>query len=305
MQLIRLVILLSLSMRAIAQSEDSELKPCGTVVKSIRLKRDCSAPMVIAANNVRVNLNGHTIHNVPPGFDGYRRAGVEVLNRRGVTVENGTIIGPRIGLFVQGGDRHTFRNLHVQAEGVWVTPQYKVATAVAVEDVDRAVLKRITTTPGLTSPVFIFIGKRSKISQVDSLDVAIFGDDLLISDNKFSGDYVGGQATCGLTYSGQRSVIRRNTLTTPGTKQFTAGLCIEGSDNVFRHNLIAGVSAGLRIGGASVRNVISHNDITSDPTVVPDAVDIKGGDDPCANIWKHNNFKTDSEGDGPDAGCIR
>lgn len=301
---IQAVIFLSIYLPSLAIAHNKALEPCGTVVKSIKLQRDCFAPMVIGADNITVDLNGHTIQNVPPDGD-QSRAGVEIMNRRGVTVKNGTIVGPRNGLFVYYGSEHTFKNLKVRAEGEWVTPQDKWATAVSIQEVDHIVLKRISTTPGLTLPVFIFIGAKSKISQVKSRGSYIFGDDLIIFDNKLDGGLVGAQTSCGLSLSGNRNVLWNNKLTCPSTNRLFGGLCVEGSDNLIKHNLISGTATGLDLAYTANNNLIRNNKITSNPGTVPDALDIRCGDNACSNTWRNNKFKTDSEGDGPAAGCIR
>ena len=302
MQMIRALLILSLFLPTLAHGHDGELKPCGKVTRSIKLKSDCSAPLIVAADNVTINLGGHTVRNIPPGFDGEISNGVEVINRNDVTIKNGTIIGPRYGLFVSGGRGHTFRDLDVTAEG---DPEFNAATAVAVEEVEHTLLRRIKTTPGSTLPVFIFIGSRSQISDVTTRGAYIFGDALLISNNNFNGGKVGPQTTCGLAYAGQRSMIRGNMLTTPSTNLFSAGLCVEGNNNSIKRNIMFGSRAGLGLIAASTGNVISNNKVSSDPTAVPGAVDIRGGDNACGNTWKNNKFKTDSEGDGHNEGCIQ
>ena len=304
-----LSVLALLILPTIARAHDSTLKPCGTVVKSSRLKKDCSAPMVIGANNITVNLNGHTIRNVPPGYHEEGRGGVEVIDRRGVTIKNGTVRGPAYGLFVQRGGDHTFRNLDVKAEA-------ESGNAVRIEDVDRTLVKRITTTPRFDVPVFLFKGTHSTISNVtsrgDSAHGAfVRGEALLIANNDFKSG-TGAEAACGLLFRGQKSIIRGNQLTTSATEEgrfltgvIAGGLCVIGDDNLIKRNIIVGAGTGFVLDSAAAKNVIRNNSVTSDPTIVPDAIDIRGGDNACANTWKNNDFETDSEGDGPDAGCIR
>ncbi len=294
---------------SLARAQNNEVEPCGTVVKSIRLKKDCSAPMVIGANNITVNLNGHTIRNVPPGYDEEGRGGAEVIDRRGVTIKNGTVLGPRYGLLVQRGGEHTFRNLDVKAEA-------ESGNAVRIEDVDHTLVKRITTTPRFDVPVFLFKGKHSTISNVtsrgDSAHGAfIRGEALLIANNDFKSG-TGAEAACGLLFRGERSILRGNQLTTSATEEgrflpgvIAGGLCVIGDDNLIKRNIIVGAGTGLALDSAAASNVIRNNSVTSDTTIVSDALDIRGGDNACANTWKNNDFETDSEGDGSDAGCIR
>lgn len=102
MLLIPVVLILSFFLPAIAQSQYEVLKPCGTITKNLMLKSDCAAPMVIARDNIRVNLNGHVIQAVPLPGDG-SHGGIEIIGRRGVTIKNGTIIGNQFGLLVRRG----------------------------------------------------------------------------------------------------------------------------------------------------------------------------------------------------------
>jgi hypothetical protein len=107
--------------------------------------------MVIAADNVTVNLDGHTIRAVPPDY-GQGRGGVEVLERRGVTIKNGTIFSGTYGLFVEGGGGHSFRNLHAR---------------VFITEVDRTLVKRITSESGADPCTsFYFLGDHRTISRV-------------------------------------------------------------------------------------------------------------------------------------------
>ena len=52
----------------------------------------------------------------------------------------------------------------------------------------------------------------------------------------------------------------------------------------------------------STQNLLQGN--TAQANVILDVADLNS--DPCtANTWKSNNFTTDSEGNGSQAGCIR
>jgi hypothetical protein len=302
MKLIPVALIFSLFLPAMARGDDNALKPCGTITKSILLKRDCSAPMIIARDNITVNLNGYTIRAVPLP-ENSSQVGVEIIDRRGVTIKNGTIMGNRYGLQVRRGGGHTFKNLKAKAT---TYPGFSVL----LEDVDDTLVKRVTAksiSGGLSA--FFFIGTNSKIEQVtargnESRGAIIFGDTLVIANNNFESR----AGSSGLRFSGDRSIIRGNKLTTstPNT-----GLCFQGTNNLIEHNTIAGTLLGLFAGcdagpyRPTEGNIFRNNDITSDPTMYPQALDILAPEIACANTWKNNDFKTDSEGDGPDAGCIR
>ena len=81
---------------------------CGqTITEDTTLENDLGPcpghGVVIGADNITFDLNGHTIRG-SAGRDG---AGVYVLNRTGVTVENGTVTAFDIGVAIDGGSDNT------------------------------------------------------------------------------------------------------------------------------------------------------------------------------------------------------
>ena len=83
----------------------SNLPPCGVVTSDTTLQNDCAAPLIVAADNISVNLNRHRIIGTRT------QAGVEIFNRQNVRVKNGFILGCDAGLDVRGGGRHRFELL--------------------------------------------------------------------------------------------------------------------------------------------------------------------------------------------------
>jgi parallel beta-helix repeat protein len=71
---------------------------CGdTLTRDTRLHRDLNCAgsgLIIGADNVRLDLNGHTV----AGADWEESVGIEVASRRGVTVRNGVIRNFQIGI---------------------------------------------------------------------------------------------------------------------------------------------------------------------------------------------------------------
>ncbi len=304
MPLIKLLLLLTLFLPAIARCHNDALKPCGTVTKSIRLKKDCVGPMIIGADNVTVDLHGQTIR--PGGLEDVDgRGGVEIFNRRGVTIKNGTIDGYDYGLLVLGGGGYTFRDLTVKCGGA-----SEPANQVRIQDVDHTLVKRVTVTTFFDRLPFFFSGSNSEILQVKSAGYAtsgasILGDSLTIARNEFSSGY-GDESRCGLFFQGERGTVRRNKLSTQAYQPSFGALCILGKDNVIKDNTMIGAATGLILRSSTTGNVIRNNYIRSNAgPYVTDPVDIRAGDNACTNTWKSNDFVTDSEGDGPDKGCIR
>src|SRR5687767_11957259 len=68
------------------------------------------AALTIAANNVVIDFNGHTISNAQSGAttDAY---GVYSLDRANLTVRNGRIKGFNVGVFLNGSDQLSYGNL--------------------------------------------------------------------------------------------------------------------------------------------------------------------------------------------------
>jgi parallel beta-helix repeat protein len=96
---------------------------CGDVItKSTTLVADigpCPADgIIIGADNIRLNLNGHTISGTPGPGDG-NAAGIRLPFRTGVTItghpgnsgKKGTVSGFDGGVFINGGSGNTIENL--------------------------------------------------------------------------------------------------------------------------------------------------------------------------------------------------
>jgi parallel beta-helix repeat protein len=97
------------------------------------------------------------------------------------------------------------------------------------------------------------------------------------------------------------SIIRDNTLRGAASE----GLCLNGNGNVIKRNVITSRRlAGLTLEDGQ-NNIITNNQITALNENPPEVVDVNGGPTACENTWRNNDFSTDSEGDGPNAGCIR
>lgn len=268
-------------------------KPCGTITKSVRLTSDCQAPLVIGANNVTLNLNGHTVLATAP-------TGVEIFDKRGVTVKNGTIKGLETGLYVKRGHHNKFRNLVVDIDVGNGTP-----IVVKFEDVRAMRVQRLKAFAFEDVGCLRFSGKRSKLSglslsNIDGATLAfIRGSKLTISNSTLEGGLIHNCA--GPVMNISNSVVRNNSL----LGAVSSGLCFQGDNNVIKRNLITSHElAGLTfLSGQG--NIIANNEIATKSENPPDVVDIDGGPDACKNTWRNNDFTTDSEGNGPTAGCIR
>lgn len=128
----------------------------------------------------------------------------------------------------------------------------------------------------------------------------IAGDSIMVAGNNFKS-----RSLCGLWVATERSTVRGNTARTSATDERLGGLCAVGYTTLIKGNTILGLATGLILPSTADEFLIRNNYVRSDPSAVPGAIDIRAGINACTNRWKNNNFQTDSEGDGPDAGCIR
>jgi len=299
MPLNRVILVLTILLSLMSQAPANGLQPCGTLLKSTRLTQDCLAPMIIGSDNITVDLDNHAVYGVPE----LRSGSIVVVDRRGVTVKNGRVSAPlvlddRYGLWVLNGGGHTFRNLTFET------------VAVRLVDVDRTLVRRVSVVasqsfPNAADGCFRFFGTNSRIERVsavcgDSAGGVIAGSAVTVTKSDFSS-----QERCGLALPAERSTVRGNTLRTQSTDNRLGGLCAAGYTNLIKGNTILGVASGLVLPSTADGFVIRNNYISSEPSTVPDAIDIRAGINACTNTWKNNTFKTDSEGDGPNAGCIR
>lgn len=211
------------------------------------------------------------------------------------------------------------KQVRTKGEGQKVAP-YQRTTAVRdlkftnlgvrLKDVDNTLVKRVAVTtsqnfPNASRSAFNLVGTRCKILRVKAQGAlssggVIAGDEIVIANSDFKSD-----SLCGLFVATVGSAVRGNTATTAATDNRLGGLCASGYTTVIQGNEIFGPAAGLVLPSTADGFLIRNNYISSDPSAVPDALDIRAGINACTNTWKNNRFETDSEGDGPNAGCIQ
>ena len=76
----------------------------------IEINLQSGPALTIAADNVVIDFNGHTISNTQPGAT-TEAYGVYSLDRANLTVRNGQIKGFNIGVFLNGGDKLSYGNV--------------------------------------------------------------------------------------------------------------------------------------------------------------------------------------------------
>jgi sugar lactone lactonase YvrE len=91
----------------------------GVVTQSLTLQHDvgpCPAGtdgIVVGANNISVNLNGHSVLGPGPGMDDGAHAGIRLTQRSGVTVTGGRVSGFDAGVALIGSSSNTVSRLQV------------------------------------------------------------------------------------------------------------------------------------------------------------------------------------------------
>ena len=83
---------------------------CGTVTANTTLAGDCTGPMIVAASNIRIDLNGFAVKDSAS-------QGILIVDQTNVRVENGSVTNNGLGISIAalsgGGGGHHLRNLQV------------------------------------------------------------------------------------------------------------------------------------------------------------------------------------------------
>lgn len=212
----------------------AETVACGaTIVADFRLDNDLSCPgdaLTVGADDIKINLNGHTISGAGAGV------GITIRLRHGVSVKGGTISGFVTGIFIaQSNDidikdgRFTNNREAIFLNG---TSGSVVKSNVVWQNQLRGIMLRPTATG------------------IVSTDNVVMGNEL--ADNP-SGILVFGQS--GNTFKGNS--ITRSTV---GAFDLTGG---GATGNVIKENVLTHSAAGIRFGAGWVGNEIFGNTIGS------------------------------------------
>jgi parallel beta-helix repeat protein len=90
------------------------VSPTITITEDFRLDEDLTfagTGLVVAADNITIDLNGHTIHGPLPGCspDCPTSLGIQIWGRTGVSVKNGTVRGFSYGLHLSHSDSNEIK----------------------------------------------------------------------------------------------------------------------------------------------------------------------------------------------------
>jgi hypothetical protein len=263
------VLAASVASSRIAVAQDSP-PACGTVVADIRLDADCLAPLAVAADDVAVNLAGHTVMCATAGT-----TGIEVVDRRNVRVHHGQVRDCSVSILLQGGGGHTLSRLEITSGP---------GGGVMVEDSDDNVLRhlRVVGTRGFGVRVS-GRGNQIQASELASI-VAQGGTAILLvesaTDTRVVLNHVHDNAV-GIQVGGSGALVEANEAI--GNQ---IGINVDGAGNTVRaneadDNHLAGLTVGAGATGNRVRANRAHGN------ALYDLADFAPG--PCSlNSWRAN-----------------
>ncbi|MFN2504591.1 MAG: nitrous oxide reductase family maturation protein NosD [Acidimicrobiales bacterium] len=208
---------------------DSDIGPCGV-------------GLTIAADNVTLDLNGHTIRGTAASGEG---PGVLLEGRTGVTVKNGAVTQFDAGVGIDGGSRNTVENMrlinNVSNFGDW-------GDGVAMfQSTENLVRNNLVEGNGPWSGISTTSGDRNTI------------DGNRIVNNNISGNQTAGIRLEHIGNNGSDgNVVTNNLSQANGT--FGIQLFRAGSDNIIRGNqLLQKPFDGLQVQTGARRNTIEYN----------------------------------------------
>ena len=242
---------------------------CGqTITQSTVLDNDLTGctnnGIVIGADNITLDLNGHTVAGTAATGD---QAGVALVGRSGVTVKNGTVRAFDVGVVIEGGSGNTVQG--VQANGnisFETTPNRRGGDGIAILSSRN---NRIINTSAVNNGPYSGIGI---YSEVDSAHPRA-------TSGVSSGNVVDGNGLDGITLFVRNTftTVRNNQVTNNGFYRQTArrgngiGLQIGGAnDNLVENNLsVRNADNGISVRNGSVRNVIRNNTAVQNALLPP------------------------------------
>ncbi len=110
-------IILAVLASAVLGTAAAQAPPCGMITENTKLDGDREAPCVVAADNVKIDLNGSEVRCTVPDPS---PVGFDIRGRRKVKIkgDGGTIRGCGAGIYVRGGGEHRFSDVRLTGH-VW------------------------------------------------------------------------------------------------------------------------------------------------------------------------------------------
>jgi parallel beta-helix repeat protein len=260
--------------------------------------------IVVGADNITLDLNGHTVAGTPNSGD---QGGVVLVGRTGVTVRNGTVRGFDVGVVIEGGSANTvdavvaIENISFQGtvnrggDGIAIlsSRDNRIRNSVAFNngpfsgigiysDVDSA---HPRSTSGVSSGNVVVnntvhgnIQGRTPNNVVNNDNIGIRlepgNSGNLILDNRVSGNGLDGIT---LFVRNTFTTVRGNIVTHNGFYRQTArrgngiGLQIGGAnDNLVENNTVTGnADNGISVRNGSLRNTVRNNTAVGNAVLPP------------------------------------
>ncbi len=261
------------------------LKPCGTIDSDRKLGRDCAGPLVISANNIRVDLGGRKVTCQSNTTDG-----IILEGRTGVRVIKGHVHGCSIGVRIDGGSGNTLESLHIDgnawqgilvrgssnnvirltqvltngttgrlgARGVMVRRSEDGTTAS-----DNNLLDRVTARQNTAYGIEIngSAGNRITGSAADANATGGIAIDGGATGTIVDGSSGSGNGGFGIFVSGNGTAIASSTFSSnSGTAGWGVQLSATAADTDLVGNVIDGNLVGIRVGGPD--NLIADNTLS-------------------------------------------
>lgn len=296
------------------------------VSTSQKLPANCTGGIRITADNVFLDLGGRTVSCAGLAF-----TGIEVIGRRNVRIENGTVLGCGAGIYLQQGGRHTVKRVKLLGTGLAFARGLVVEGSSqnwieGVEARENTIGASLSLFPDTGAVSFDNTFKAVKLERNTAHGLVLDADstdnevrDSTISNNGQHGIFFGERAArnsiihnnienngwVGMDpYAANfitKNSVKKNGLTGTTLK---GGIILRNSNNIVLDNDVLentgdGIAAGIESEGplneARIGNSIKEN--STDKNTVFDLADYPFGKDFCdQNDWKSNTGKKLYEG---------
>jgi hypothetical protein len=310
-----------------AESAPAQTVPdaCPIVIENTTLKADCTGPMIIAGDDLNVNLGTHRV--ICPDR---ATSGIVVYQRLRVHVENGHVHGCSVGIDVRNAQAapssHKFMNLHVDDNEIGISmflagdneivSSTVVGNKVAGVHLFQSDGTRIDSGTLVANPVNIdmvqtsgteigsstigpgVVGIRMKADHGASIHGnsivgnSQFGISFSLSAhlNVVQGNEIAhnGKGIRGL--SSQANFVIGNTIHDNAQEGILIGLQFDARWQVHGNHVIRN-GTGIRVEAGSLANTIEFN--TARENAVFDLADDNPNCD--ANVWRNNNHDTENQ----------
>jgi parallel beta-helix repeat protein len=293
---------------------------------SRKLSANCTGGIQITADNVFLDLNGKTL-----SCGGVSFTGIEVLNRRGVRIENGTVLGCGAGIYLQGGGKHTVKKVKMLGTGLPFARGLVLEGSAqnwieGIEAKGNTIGVSLSAFPGTGAVSYDNTLKGVKLEQNTAHGLVLDADstdnevrDSTISNNGQHGIFFGARAArnsiihnnienngwVGMDPYGANFItknsVKKNGLTGTAPR---GGIVLRNSNNIVLGNVVLenkgdGIAAGIdgegALNEARIGNSINLN--WTDKNTVYDLADYPFGFDNCdQNDWKLNMARKLYEG---------